>query len=242
MEIAKRTRAGGHDPDRAERLAELGYNPGGNDGLMGPLTKGAVLAFRNDNGLVVKDEIDAEFLAALATAKPRAMAPALRRRLQVHVIGAPSGSGLAAPRQLQQLADRLGIADLVRFLPPVPPAELAEHYRAADVVVVPSHNESFGLVALEAQACGTPVVAAALGGLTTAVRDGFSGVLVDGHRPADYAAAIRAVIGRAPLLSAGARRHAVQFSWDRTAATLVESVADAIRASIGIPSPDKPSG
>jgi D-inositol-3-phosphate glycosyltransferase len=162
-----------------------------------------------------------------AAARMLADEPALRRRLQVHVIGAPSGSGLVAPRQLQQLADRLGVADLVRFLPPMPPHELVEHYRAADVVVVPSHNESFGLVALEAQACGTPVVAAAVGGLTTAVRDRFSGVLVDGHRPADYAAAIRAVVGRRPLLAAGARRHAVQFSWDRTAAALVDAYTSA---------------
>ena len=65
----------------------------------------------------------------------------------------------------------------------MPQHELADWYRAADVTVVPSHNESFGLVALESQACGTPVVAAAVGGLRTAVRDGVSGVLVDGHDP-----------------------------------------------------------
>jgi D-inositol-3-phosphate glycosyltransferase len=147
--------------------------------------------------------------------------PALRARLQVHVIGAPSGSGLEAPRQLEELAASLGIADVVRFLPPQPPERLADHYRAADVTVVPSHNESFGLVALEAQACGTPVVAAAVGGLRTAVRDGVSGVLVDGHHPRDYAAAVREVLARRELLSAGARRHAARFSWDRTADALV---------------------
>jgi D-inositol-3-phosphate glycosyltransferase len=156
-----------------------------------------------------------------AAARLLADEPALRDRLRVHVIGAPSGSGLAAPHQLQELAATLGIADVVRFLPPMPPERLAEHYRAADVAVVPSHNESFGLVALEAQACGTPVVAAAVGGLTTAVRDGISGLLVDGHRPDDYASAIRSVLDRRPLLSAGARRHAAHFSWDRTAESLV---------------------
>ena len=153
--------------------------------------------------------------------------PDLRRRLRVDVVGAPSGSGLDAPRQLQELAGSLGIADVVRFLPPQPPERLAEHYRAADVTVVPSHNESFGLVALEAQACGTPVVAAAVGGLRTAVRDGVSGVLVDGHGPADYAAAVRAVLGRRQLLAAGARRHASGFSWDRTADALVAAYASA---------------
>ncbi|MFW3171849.1 D-inositol-3-phosphate glycosyltransferase [Geodermatophilus sp. CPCC 206100] len=164
-----------------------------------------------------------------AAARMLADDPALRDRLQVHVIGAPSGSGLEAPRQLEQLAAELGIPDLVRFLPPQHSQRLAEHYRAADVAVVPSHNESFGLVALEAQACGTPVVAAAVGGLRTAVRDGVSGVLVPGRDPADYAAAIRAVLARRPLLSAGARRHAGLFSWDRTVDSLVTAYASAAR-------------
>ncbi|MGZ4506204.1 MAG: D-inositol-3-phosphate glycosyltransferase [Blastococcus sp.] len=153
--------------------------------------------------------------------------PALRDRLEVHVVGAPSGSGLEAPRQLEQLAADLGIAELVRFSPPQPPERLAEFYRAADVAVVPSHNESFGLVALEAQACGTPVVAAAVGGLPTAVRDGVSGVLVPGHDPRDYARAVREVLGRRELLSAGARRHAGRFSWDRTVDSLVAGYASA---------------
>jgi D-inositol-3-phosphate glycosyltransferase len=153
--------------------------------------------------------------------------PALRGRLRVHVVGAPSGSGLEAPRQLEELAAHLGIADLVRFLPPQSPDRLALHYRAADVAVVPSHNESFGLVALEAQACGTPVVAAAVGGLPTAVRDGVSGVLVGSRDPGAYAAAIRAVLDRRPLLAAGARRHAAAFSWDRSAGALVDAYASA---------------
>jgi D-inositol-3-phosphate glycosyltransferase len=153
----------------------------------------------------------------------------------VHVVGAPSGSGLDAPEQLQKLAADLGLADVVRFFPPQPPERLAEHYRAADVTVVPSHNESFGLVALEAQACGTPVVAAAVGGLPTAVRNGVSGVLVDGHDPRDYAAAVRAVLTRRELLSAGARRHAAQFSWDRTADALVDAYASAAEEMAGAP-------
>ncbi|MGY1707926.1 D-inositol-3-phosphate glycosyltransferase [Geodermatophilus sp. SYSU D00758] len=153
--------------------------------------------------------------------------PGLRDRLEVHVVGAPSGSGLDAPRRLEEMAARLGIGDRVRLLPPQHAERLALHYRAADVAVVPSHNESFGLVALEAQACGTPVVAAAVGGLPTAVRDGVSGVLVGTREPADYATAIRAVLGRRELLSAGARRHAGTFSWDRTVDALVEAYAAA---------------
>ena len=175
-----------------------------------------------------------------AAAEMLAADPALRSRLQVHVVGAPSGSGLEAPKQLEELAAGLGIADVVRFFPPQPPERLADHYRAADVAVVPSHNESFGLVALEAQACGTPVVAAAVGGLRTAVRDGVSGVLVDGHDPRDYATAVRAVLARRELLSAGARRHADLFSWDRTADTLVAAYTSAAEDMAGAVRPARP--
>ncbi|WP_344296463.1 D-inositol-3-phosphate glycosyltransferase, partial [Streptomyces synnematoformans] len=116
--------------------------------------------------------------------------PALRERLVVPVVGGPSGSGLAKPEALQKLAARLGIGDVVRFAPPVAQESLARWFRAASVLVMPSYSESFGLVALEAQACGTPVVAAAVGGLPVAVRDGVTGYLVEGHDPADYAAAL----------------------------------------------------
>jgi D-inositol-3-phosphate glycosyltransferase len=172
-----------------------------------------------------------------AAAEMLAADPALRSRLQVHVVGAPSGSGLEAPKRLEELAGSLGLADVVRFFPPQPPERLADHYRAADVAVVPSHNESFGLVALEAQACGTPVVAAAVGGLRTAVRDGVSGVLVDGHDPRDYATAVRAVLARRELLSAGARRHAGLFSWDRTADSLVAAYVSAAEEMAGAVQP-----
>ena len=101
--------------------------------------------------------------------------------LVVAVIGGPSGSGLAHPRGLEELAEGLGISAQVRFVPPVPRAQLADWYRAADLVAVPSHSESFGLVAVEAQACGTPVVAADVGGLPTAVGD--AGILVEGTTP-----------------------------------------------------------
>ncbi|CAN5328640.1 D-inositol-3-phosphate glycosyltransferase [soil metagenome] len=154
--------------------------------------------------------------------------PGLRARLRVVVVGAPSGTGLDEPEHLQHLASTLGIADLVRFQPPVPAGELAGFYRAADVCVVPSHNESFGLVALEAQACGTPVVAASVGGLRTAVADGVSGLLVPGHDPLDYAGAVRSVLARRSELSTGAVRHASAFSWDRTAEELLGAYAEAM--------------
>ena len=151
--------------------------------------------------------------------------PALRSRLVVAVVGGPSGSGRARPEELQRLAAHLGIADVVRFEPPCPQRELAQWYRAADVTVVPSHSESFGLVALESQACGTPVVAAAVGGLRTAVRDGESGILIDGHDPADYAAVLRR-LGAVPRLRArlgrGGVRHAASFGWSGTVDRLLE--------------------
>ena len=157
--------------------------------------------------------------------------PELRGRLRVLVVGGPSGTGLDRPEALHQLAASLGIADLVRFEPPAPPDRLADFYRAADVTVVPSHSESFGLVALESQACGTPVVAAAVGGLPTAVRDGVSGLLVGSHDPADFAAVLARVAtepGLRARLSRNARAHAERFSWERTADGLLTAYRGAL--------------
>ncbi len=146
--------------------------------------------------------------------------PELRRSLTVAVVGGPSGSGLEQPDGLVRLAEQLGITAQVRFVPPVEQARLVDWYAASSVVCVPSYNESFGLVAVEAQSTGTPVVAAAVGGLPTAVRDGSSGLLVQGHEPSAYAAALERVLlepGLRARLATGARTHAEQFGWDRTA-------------------------
>ena len=146
--------------------------------------------------------------------------PALRSHLVVPIVGGPSGTGLEHPELLAELAAELGIGDVVRFVPPVPPAELAVWDAAASVVAVPSYNESFGLVAAEAQAAGTPVIAAAVGGLTTVVADGVSGLLLDTHEPAAWADALRRVLLDDALrarLSAGARDRSAVFSWEETA-------------------------
>ncbi|WP_394812854.1 D-inositol-3-phosphate glycosyltransferase [Streptomyces boetiae] len=159
--------------------------------------------------------------------------PALRGRLIVPVVGGPSGTGLARPERLQKLAARLGIADVVRFRPPVAQHGLADWYRAASVLVMPSYSESFGLVAAEAQACGTPVVAAAVGGLPVVVRDGETGFLIHGHDPADYARALARLAAR-PELAAGlgeaAARHARGFGWEATAARTLAVYEEAIQA------------
>jgi D-inositol-3-phosphate glycosyltransferase len=160
-----------------------------------------------------------------AAARLADMDPSLRRRLVVAVVGGPSGSGLAAPEHLHKLAASLGISDLVRFQPPAPQPDLVPWYRAADVTVVPSYSESFGLVALESQACGTPVVAAAVGGLRTAVDDGITGILVAGHDPDDYARVLHGLVTeprRRAALGRAAVAHARQFGWSATAARLVD--------------------
>ena len=141
-----------------------------------------------------------------AAAELLARDPALRSRLVVAICGGPSGSGLAQPTSLIDLARELGVADVVRFEPPSDRATLVDWYRAADVAVVPSHSESFGLVAVEAQACGTPVVAAAVGGLRTAVADHVSGLLVSGHDPRDFATAIASITEPAPTAPRDVRR------------------------------------
>ncbi len=159
--------------------------------------------------------------------------PSLRRRLVVPVVGGPSGTGLEHPESLAQLASALGLDDVVRFIPPVAQATLVDWYAAATLVCVPSYNESFGLVAVEAQAAGTPVVAAAVGGLTTVVRDGVSGLLVDGHDPADYARAIERVVHQPALrarMSQGALEQAAGFAWERTAQRTVDVYGQASAA------------
>lgn len=153
------------------------------------------------------------------------------RTLRVLIVGGPSGTGLERPDSLIELAAALGIADHVTFLPPQPPDRLVQVYRAADLVAVPSYNESFGLVAIEAQASGTPVLAADVGGLGTAVRHGETGLLVAGHRTPDWAEAMGHLLDDADRLREMGRRaveHAAHFSWEHTADGLLASYSAAL--------------
>jgi D-inositol-3-phosphate glycosyltransferase len=151
--------------------------------------------------------------------------PSLKSRLKAVIIGGASGSGQGEIEKLMGLARFLGVSEVFEFLPPVAHEDLSDWYRASDLVCVPSYSESFGLVALEAQACGTPVVATAVGGLRTAVADGISGLLVDGHDPRAWSATISRLLlepEKRLLLSMGAIEHASHFGWDSTARGILD--------------------
>ncbi|WP_314612352.1 D-inositol-3-phosphate glycosyltransferase [Streptomyces stackebrandtii] len=160
--------------------------------------------------------------------------PELRRRLLVPVVGGHSGA--TREGTAWKLAGELGVTDVLRSCPPVPQKKLADWYRAADVLVVPSRSESFGLVALEAQACGTPVLAAAVGGLPTAVWDGVTGLLVDGHDPVEYARRLRWLAAHPEAVESmgeAAVRHARGMSWRASATRTVEVYREALAEGLG---------
>ena len=125
---------------------------------------------------------------------------------------------------MRLLADELGLSDRIRFVAPQPHHLLSTFYRAADVIVVPSRSESFGL-ALEAAACGTPVVASAVGGLTSLVDDGVTGILVDSRTPSAFAEALDAVLSDSAMASSMSMAGAVaslDYSWTAAASRLNE--------------------
>jgi D-inositol-3-phosphate glycosyltransferase len=146
------------------------------------------------------------------------------------VVGGASGAGGQAEyERILKLTAALGLTERVRFADPQPHYMLSTFYRAADAVLVPSRSESFGLVALEAAACGTPVVAAAVGGLRTLVDHGRTGFLVDGREPARYAALTERILhdpALAEALSAQAALRARDFTWSTAAGRLRRIYAD----------------
>jgi D-inositol-3-phosphate glycosyltransferase len=148
------------------------------------------------------------------------------------IVGGPSGpDGPAELARARQAAIDSGVADRVQFRRPVPHADLVDYYRAADVCLVPSRSESFGLVALEAAACGTPVVAAGVGGLRTVVHDGCTGFQVDGRDPDDYAAPVALLLGDPDLaaeMGVSASESSMRYSWDMMAVRLRRLYADLV--------------
>jgi D-inositol-3-phosphate glycosyltransferase len=137
------------------------------------------------------------------------------------VVGGPSGAGHGIEvGRLMELAAALGVGERVMFFPPQPQSRLADFYAAAETVLVPSRSESFGLVALEAQACGTPPVASAVGGLRYVVADGVTGFLVEGHDPGDHAENVLRLLRdprRAARMGRAAVAMSLRFSWESTA-------------------------
>ncbi len=188
------------------------------------------------------DEVVVTFVGRIQPLKApdvliRAAAPLIRRglaggrKLRLLIAGGPSGSGLQRPSSLIELTRELGVESSVTFIPPQSPERLVQVYRASDLVAVPSYSESFGLVAIEAQAAGVPVLAANVGGLSVAVRDGVSGILVDGHDIDRWTAVLDRLLGDEAALAAmgvAAHQHAQHFSWDHTADQLLVGYGKAI--------------
>ena len=127
--------------------------------------------------------------------------------------------------RLAALVDELDLEDQVVFVPPRPHELLSTYYRAADVCLVPSRSESFGLVALEAAACGAPVVASDVGGLRSLIDHGRTGYLVEDATPESFAAWVRQILAEpllAERLSTGAVMRARRYTWARAAHLLRE--------------------
>src|SRR5690625_3610787 len=199
------------------------FNPGGPDARSRARTE---LGLPADRDIIVfagriqplkAPDVLVQALGALAHRDPSRPLPLLV------IIGGPSGDDLALAK-LKDLAAGAGISEHIRWQPPVPRPQLPQWFRAADVVAVPSRSESFGLVAAEAQAVGTPVLAADVGGLQTIIKDGDSGLLVASHDPHDWARKMRRVLDDRVLyerLVHGAQERTRELSWDTAAEKMI---------------------
>ena len=193
--------------DRARAKAELG------------LTDRVVVLFVGRLQPLKQPEAAVQALADLADRNPE-----LRDRLSLVVVGGPSGRGGVQPEALAKLAADLGISSALRLEGTVPHDEMPRYFRAADVTVIPSRSESFGLVAIEASACGTPVIASDVGGLRVAVRDGVTGLLVPSFDPAAYADALARVLTDpvvAGAMGTAGSQFARRFDWRRASIDLL---------------------
>jgi D-inositol-3-phosphate glycosyltransferase len=198
---------------------------------------GPVLLFAGRIQPLKGADIAVRTLAALSQERPSDRAGPTSPPATLLLVGGPSGvDGDAELARLHHLVADLGLRERVKFVPPQPHGRLALYYRAADVCLVPSRSESFGLVALEAAACGTPVVAAAVGGLSTLVAHGVSGFLVEGRDPGAYAAHVARLLddpAMATEMSVNASVRAGRYRWSITAARLRRLYADlAVRSLV----------
>lgn len=159
-----------------------------------------------------------------------ALAEMQRDDAQLLIVGGASGAdGADEVARAHSLVAERGLTDRVRFVEPQPHHILSTYYRAADVVMVPSRSESFGLVALEAAACGVPVVASAVGGLLSLVDHGDTGLLVPERHPREFAAAIDSILSDALLaeqMSRAAVKRAREYTWSFAAARLRRLYSD----------------
>jgi D-inositol-3-phosphate glycosyltransferase len=162
-------------------------------------------------------------LQALAHLKADGLA---RADVRLVIVGGDRDEGRDDERtRLRALADTLGVGAWVDFRGPQLQSALPDYYRAADLCLVPSHHETFGMAALEAMACGATVVASRVGGLATTIQDGITGVLVPPRDDAALAAAIASLLADAPRrrsLGRQATRWAQGYAWPSVARALVE--------------------
>lgn len=197
------------------------FSPGSRSGARSALSLGSqpVLLFVGRIQPLKGLDVAVETLAALG-----------RSDATLLVVGGASGTeGATELARVNALAESLGVSGQIRFVKPQPHHLLATYYRAADVVLVPSRSESFGLVALEASACGTPVVATAVGGLLSLVEDGVNGYLVperDGHLFAKRVAQILADAQLARAMGVSAVRRSAAYSWRGAAVRMRRVVAE----------------
>ncbi|MFN8034939.1 MAG: glycosyltransferase [Acidimicrobiia bacterium] len=216
----------GGDPERVEIVP-----PGVDHEMFGPGDKGEA---RHRLGI----ERDARVLLFVGRIQPlkgadlalHCLAELCDPRAVLVVVGGPSGiDGEAELRRIRSHVDELDLAGRVRLVPPQPHGALTDYYRAADVCLVPSRAESFGLVALEAAACGTPVVASDVGGLRTLVDDGVTGFRIEGRAPAEFAAPVARLLADpelARMMGARAEAESRRYAWSMTAARLRRLYAD----------------
>ena len=215
----------GADPDRIEVVApgvdHAFFSPGSRAGAR------AALGLGDEPVLLFVGRIQPLKGADVAVEALRCLQPSDARLL---IVGGASGrEGDHEVERIRELITHHGLDDRVEMVSPRPHYELSTFYRAADVCLVPSRSESFGLVALEAAACGTPVVVSDVGGLRTLVDDGVTGFRVVGREPCHYAEATRRIIGDPVLakeLSANAARMAARYTWAGTAERLRRTYDD----------------